>query len=118
MKKLKSKSKLPASFPDAPFVCETYRPLGLSDLMPFDYPNWREPGTHQGGAHVTRYRVTVTVEKIEESVEVIRERIIKLWRSSKNFHHYDPIKREAARIGLELDGDDFGRDDPKNRSQT
>ena len=111
----KRKPKKPDAFPDVPFVCETYRPLGLSDVMPFDYPNWREP-TVSGNckrACVRRYRVTVTVEKIEEPVEVLRERIEKLWRREKNFHHYEPLKQAAAEIGLALDSDDFGRDDKR-----
>ena len=57
---------------------------------------------------IHRYRITV--ELIEEHVEVLIERIRKLARDSDNFHHWEPLKRAAAELGHKLDYEEFRKD--------
>jgi hypothetical protein len=66
------------------------------------------PSCFNGIVRVHRYRVTV--ERIEEPVEVIRDRLLKLWRESDNHHYYSPLQGVAERLGVELPAGDFGRD--------
>ena len=67
-----------------------------------------EPSSFNGIVNVHRYRVMV--ELIEEPNEVIAERIRKLWRECDNLHHRQPLKGAAAKIGVELDSSEYGKD--------
>lgn len=58
------------------------------------------PSVGNGKVSVRRYRVTV--EELEEPVEIIRERILALWKGSTNHHHWEPLRAAAAKVGLEL----------------
>lgn len=60
----------------------------------------KEPSSFNGDVQVRKYRVTV--ELIDEPDEVIRERIQKLWDECENHHHWQPLKNEAKKYGLEL----------------
>lgn len=57
---------------------------------------------------VRKYRVTI--EEVEEPVEVVAERLRKLWRESDNHHHTHPLLSAAKKIGVELDFREHGRD--------
>lgn len=65
-----------------------------------------EPAAINGIVRVVRYRVTA--ERIAEPIEVIHERLRKLWRSTNNHHHYGPLLAAAKEHGLELARDEFG----------
>lgn len=89
--------------PDAslPLVVETFaRPTA-----PFVQA---EPTSFNGIVRVRRYRVTIEV--IDEPVEVIHARITKLWREGDNYHHSEPIKQVARKYGLTLRQEDWGVD--------
>lgn len=58
------------------------------------------PSSFNGEARVRQYRVTV--ELVDEPIEVIRERIVYLWERNDNHHQWDAILTEAARYGLDL----------------
>lgn len=68
------------------------------------------PQVGNGRVSVERFRITI--EKVDEPPEVIHERIRKLWRTTSNHHHYDPLKHAAAKFGLDLDSKEFGADVP------
>jgi hypothetical protein len=85
---------------------ETFRnPIGY-DLDNLCYSN-REPSCFNSVVSVRKYRVAA--ELIEEPIEVIQERIKKLFLESDNRHHYEPLMREAKKYGLELNYEDFGK---------
>ena len=44
----------------------------------------------------------VTVERIEEPVEVIRERLRKLWAENGNHHNWDALLRVGKKYGIDL----------------
>lgn len=67
-----------------------------------------EASCWNGIVRVERFRITV--EKLDEPLEVIHERLRRLWRSTTNYHHHTPVRAEAKRFGLELDGNEFGAD--------
>lgn len=52
------------------------------------------------GTRVRQYRVTV--ELVDEPLEVIHARIVELWEMNDNHHQWDSILVEAARYGLDL----------------
>lgn len=60
--------------------------------------------------HVAIRRFRITVEPIEEPIEVLVERIRKLWVECDNHHLWLPLMSEAGRLGITLDIDDFGKD--------
>lgn len=60
---------------------------------------------------IERYRVTV--ERIEEPVEVLRDRLKKLWRTDeRNSHHWDAFQHEAIRLGMCTDWTSFCQEFP------
>lgn len=59
-----------------------------------------EPSCFNGNVCVRKYKVTV--ELVEEPIEVIQARIQKMWDECKNHHHWQPLKNEAKKYGLEL----------------
>jgi hypothetical protein len=58
------------------------------------------PDAYNGDVHVRKYKLTV--EMIDEPVEVIQARIQELWDNCTNSHNWDSLKHMAARYGMEL----------------
>lgn len=69
--------------------------------------NWREPYVFNGIVGIRKWKVTA--ELIEEPKEVLIERLQKLWRECTNLHHMQPLRAEAAKLGIELKSEDRGR---------
>lgn len=61
-----------------------------------------EPSTFNGNVRVNKYRIIC--ELIEEPIEVIHERLQKLWDECDNSHHWTPIRNKAKEYGYELQG--------------
>lgn len=60
-----------------------------------------EPSCFNSEVRVERYRWVV--ERIEEPVEVIYARLLELWETCDNYHHWGPLKEVARRLtGMEL----------------
>ena len=83
--------------PPYPKVIETYSvPYNLEQSC----SNHNAPSAFNGYVLVERYRITV--EKVEEPIEVVRDRLRKLWRESeRNFHHWTPMRATAERLGMD-----------------
>ena len=62
----------------------------------------KEPGCANGFVDVERYEVTSV--KIDESKEVYRKRLQKLWDECDNYHNWVPLKAKAKELGVELIG--------------
>ena len=80
-------------------IIETFCKVGsweLSNMLQ------KEPSCFNGIVRIKRYRVTV--EEIEEPVEVLQARLQKLWEESDNMHHYNPLVLAAKELGIELTG--------------
>lgn len=61
----------------------------------------KEPSCFNGFVRVRKYKVTV--ELIDEPLDVIHARIQKLWDEGKgNHHHWEPLLAAARKHGLEL----------------
>jgi len=104
--------------PQFPVVFETFNGYITSSMQRFDD---KQPSCFNGYVNVRKYRVTIEI--VPEPDEVIRERIIKLWRMCDNHHHWTPLKSAAAKVGLKLDHAVNGIDNPnhynyKNRDKT
>lgn len=100
-KNKKSKAVPVESYPK---TIETYKPVGDWELRNMKY-NSGQPSCFNGVVNIKRYKVTV--ELIEEPVEVYQERLEKLWEESDNFHHYNPLEKMAKEIGYSFKGE-FG----------
>jgi hypothetical protein len=82
-----------------PLVIETFTPM---ELYTVNQLRQDKPSCWEGNVRVRRYRITV--EKIEEPLEVIGQRIQDLWDACDNHHHVGPLRAAAKGIGLELKG--------------
>ena len=85
-------------------VIETFNPPTKYAIA--DMEN-RSPSCMNGDVHFRKYRVTI--ELIDEPIEVIADRLQKLYDESRagpnyNSHHWGPIKAAAKSIGVELKG--------------
>lgn len=78
-------------------VFETFRRMGTYDQMQLCE---KEPSCFNGQVNIRKYRVTV--ETIDESKEVLAERLLKLWRECDNHHHWLPLQTVAKDLGIEL----------------
>lgn len=74
--------------------------------------NMRDPSVFNGEVSVVKHKITI--EKLEESKEVYRQRLQKLWETSDNFHHLRPLKEKAKELGVELTGG-FGEKGKRGR---
>ena len=95
----KSKAKpVPPPEPKFPRTYETY-----GDPRYAIERHYRpEPTAFNGIIEIRRYRITV--ELIDEPVEVLRERLKKLWRETeRSMHRWDPMRAEALKLGMPKD---------------
>lgn len=76
---------------------ETFRDIGHFEITSMTQ---KEPSCFNGMVRATKYRITI--EEVEEPVEVIHARIQKMWDECKNSHHRQPLKAMAKKYGLEL----------------
>lgn len=102
----------PSPAPAYPKVIETYREPRQHDL------EQTEPSAFNGEVRIRRYRVTV--ELIEEPIDVLRDRLRQLWRTEEPMHHrWEPMREMAATLGMnpnELDIAVQGIDYPRRKS--
>lgn len=61
-----------------------------------------EPSIFNGNIEFRKNKVTV--EPIDESFEILSERLQSMWDKCDNFHHLDALKTAAKSIGYELQG--------------
>lgn len=57
---------------------------------------------------IRKYRVTV--EEVQEPIEVLQERLLWLWHRNANQHEREHLKREATKLGYVLPSDEYGQD--------
>ncbi len=90
-----------------PKMVETFMPINDWEISRM---RQEQPSAFNSMVRVERFRVTV--EKIEEPIEVIQARLEKLWVDSDNHHYYNPLKDMALKLGYTFKGQ-FG----ENRKQ-
>jgi hypothetical protein len=73
-------------------------------LSSYDISNIKKdaPSSFNGDIEFRKYKVTV--EPVDESFEVLSERLQTMWDKCDNFHHCSPLKSAAKSIGYELQG--------------
>jgi hypothetical protein len=76
---------------------ETFRTIGGYELSSLTQ---KEPTCFNGKVRVRKTRITV--ELIDEPIEVIQERIQKLWDENKNHHNWGPLVSIGKEYNLEL----------------
>jgi len=59
------------------------------------------PSAFNGQIQVERYRVTV--ERIDEPKEVLKERLLELLKQKGHIDKNRQVRKEAARLGINLD---------------
>ena len=60
---------------------------------------------------IRKYRITI--EQVDEPIEVLRERLLLLWRKCNNHHEKLNLLAEAKRLSYELLHAEFGMNAPK-----
>lgn len=96
-----------------PKVIETYRDPSW-DLRNVEQT---EPSAWNDDVRIRRYRVTV--ELVDEPIEVLRDRLRRLWREDEpNHHHWGPMRKMAEQLGMdpsELKYEEHGVDCPRRK---
>jgi hypothetical protein len=93
-------TKKESTKPEYPMSIETFRKVSGYELSNL---NQSETSVLNGWVRVEKYRVTV--ERIEEPVEVYAERLQKLWDESNNPHDYSPLQNKAKQLVVTLTGE-------------
>lgn len=75
----------------------------------------RSPSVRNGVVTYKRYRITV--EEIEEPLEVLQERVQTLWSQSLNHHDWDPLRSVAKKLGFALQGSPGDAVSPEERKR-
>jgi hypothetical protein len=91
--------------PTFPVAFDFFGAPSYFDLMQYE---GKSPSCFNGNVKVERYRVTF--ERVDEPDDLVRERLVALWRASDNHHHVGPLRAKAAKYGLKLDMNDWGKD--------
>jgi hypothetical protein len=78
---------------------ETFREIGSYEINNFKSNN---PSSLNGWVRIRKFKVTI--EPIIEPIEVLSERLQKLWDECDNHHHWQPLRAAAKQIGYELQG--------------
>ena len=94
---MKPRKTAAPSGPTYPMQIETFREIGF-----YERSQWTqaEPSCFNGSVRVRRYRVTI--EEIDEPVEVICARLQKMWDECDNHHHHAPLEAAARKYGYDL----------------
>ena len=80
-------------------IIETFREVGGHSASQLKADN---TSCFNGMVNVEKYRITI--EKIEETKEVYKDRLQKLWGECDNHHHWTPLQEKAKELGVELEG--------------
>lgn len=78
---------------------ETFRKIGSYEIGNLKQET---PSSFNSVISINKYKISV--EEIEEPIEVYEKRIQDLWDKCDNHHHIDPIRREAKALGYTLKG--------------
>jgi hypothetical protein len=78
------------------------------EIETFSHPSYQlgqlawhnKPSAFNGVVTIRKYKVRY--ELIDEPIEVLRERVQKLWNECDNHHEWTPLKIAAAKLGMEL----------------
>lgn len=97
MKNKTMSKKLKARANDYPKSFETFRPIGDYTMRDMTQT---EPSCFNGEVKIRKYKVTI--EEVEEPIEVLRQRVQKLWDECDNMHHWRPLQEAAERLGYTL----------------
>lgn len=85
-----------------PKTIETFREVRDYELNGWGYNN-EKPSCFNGSVSIKRYKITVEI--IDEPIEIYQERLEKLWVECDNWHHWNPLKEAAASIGYTFKGE-------------
>ena len=107
----KAKAPKPPPPPKYPRVIETmHEPSECGSTV--DIHLTEVPSVGNFNVQFRRYRVTI--EEIEEPVDVLAARLRELWEASTNHHDWEPLRRAAAEIGITLDAETRGKRRTRN----
>lgn len=98
----KKKKVIPKPMDVYPKTIETFREVGDYELKGYSFNN-KEPSCFNGRVSIKKYKITVEV--IEEPIEVYQERLEKLWIECDNHHHWGPLEMAAKSINYNFKGE-------------
>ncbi len=94
----KTKKKEPV--PEFPKVIETF---SKPESWEFDRMKDSEPSCFNGWVSIKRYRITI--EEIEEPIEVLQARLEDLWLHCDNWRHWQPLENAAKQLNYTFRGE-------------
>jgi hypothetical protein len=78
---------------------ETFRKVGAYEIGGLTK---KEPSCFNSQLRIEKYKVTI--EKIEEPIEVLQNRLQEIWGNCDNHHHWDVITEKAKELNYTLVG--------------
>jgi hypothetical protein len=87
---------------------ETFRTIGNFEAAQLQE---KEPSAFNSIVNIRKYRVTI--ELVDEPMQVLIDRLQKLWDECDNYHNWTPLKDVAKTLKYELIGSP-GSKKPKN----
>jgi hypothetical protein len=91
--------------PEYPKVYHTFNPRAFE---PFFHKC--DPSCFNGSVDVIQYKITIEV--VDEPIEIIHERLEKMWRECDNWHHWQPLETAAKKYNYQFQSK-RGMDAPK-----
>lgn len=84
-------------------VIETFFPIEDYEIL-----NWEnyQPSCVNGSLNIEKYRITI--EKIDEPKQIIKDRLRLLLRKCKNFHHYEAFQKKAKKLNIKINMNEYG----------
>ncbi len=82
---------------------ETFRKFGNYDVTSYTQ---KEPSCFNGNVNIHKYKITVEV--IAEPIEVLEQRLQKLWDECNNSHNVEPLRNAAKEIGYVFPNNSYG----------
>lgn len=104
-----AKTKKPIEEPKV-ITVETFRALDRFEINNFTQT---EPSAMNGTCRVIKYKISI--ERIEEPIEVYSERLNKLWDENDNYHNWDCVRSAANKLGVTLINQYAGTNKNKNK---
>jgi hypothetical protein len=78
---------------------ETFRPFEYQQRRDLEQSN---PSCFNGMIRI--HKIRITIEPIEEPIEILQTRVQDLWDHATSYHHWDPLKIAAKKLNYELVG--------------
>ncbi len=87
-----------------PVPASSHSLLSFGRSTPTLYINLH-PSSDNGEVQIVRFKQTLTIEVVQEPLEIYCERLQSLWDMCDSHRHWQPLRKAAAELGYALVGE-------------